>query len=585
MRGNIEVAPRRGSSTSPTKVLLTVLGINPKPASYTLGTPDKTVVGAPLAPAALFDLMPEEDRPELLLAVCTERAAQDSWPVLETALSGRCELRCIEVAAGETREDAVAFLETVMAAVPEDVDLTVDVTHGFRHFSFLMYVAALYLSALGSVCVRRAYYGLLSGDRTVRFLDLRPLLILPEWIHALRVLRETGDAEPMADSLPDNPKYCSMRRDLSRLSEAYLSGIPLELGIQSDKVLGSLKPLKRALRSELELPLSEELANRFVSTVERFAFGNSADVSIRKGTIALSEDELKRQVRLIDDLLGRGNLGAALGLMYEWTVSWVLLRKGWDGEWLNFKPTRRKATGLLGAIAAVENDAELCLRLSSEQIALGKFWRELSTVRNSYHHHGMRPRDLVGGRDAKTSIARVCKYWNGTLREVPDFLLSLGRSSGGRVLVSPIGRRPGVLFSALHACRDADGLPDICLVICSSESEAKIEEAIGKAGYTGEIARLRFEDPHSGLEEIEHLKAAGRPWLLGAEDVLINVTGGTTLIGLAAEQLANAARALGCQSVRRFALVDRRPSEKQDMEPYVVGEQFWLDCERAENAD
>ena len=586
MRGNIGVVSRSGSSTSPAKVLLTVLGLCPKPASYAFGTPVEVVVEAPLAPAALFDLMPAEERPDLLLAVCTDRAAQDSWPLLESALGGRCELQSVHVTAGETQEDVTAFLETVTAAVPEDVDLTVDVTHGFRHFSFLTYVAVLYLNALRRVRVQGAYYGLLSGGRTVRFLDLRPLLILPDWIHALRVFRETGSAEQMATSLPDTAKCESFRRDLSRMSQAFLSGLPLELGIQSNKVLGSLKPLKRALRSELELPLSEELVNRLVSTVERFTLRNSSDVSIRKGAIALSEDELKRQARLIDDLLNHGNLGAALGLMNEWTISWVVLRKGWYDEWLNLKRARDKARGFLGAVkAVVENDAELRLRLSSEVISLGRFWSKLSGLRNAYHHHGMRKRDLVGRSGAKTEVDQICKYWDGTLRDVPNFPLSLGGSSGGRVLVSPIGKRPGVLFSALHACRASGGLPDICLVICSTESEVGIEEAVGKSEYEGEIASLRFEDPHCGIHEVNRLEAAGRPWLLGAEDVLINVTGGTTLIGLAAEQLANVARDLACPSVRRFGLIDRRSPAEQDAEPYVIGEPFWLDCEKAENAN
>ena len=589
MSGNVGVDSGSDSSARTFKVLLTVLGRRPKPASYAFEAPSAKAVEADLAPAALFDLLPAEERPDLLLAVCTERATQESWPLLEAAMSGRCELKHVEVNDGETRADVAAFLETVTAAVPEDVDLTVDVTHGFRHFSFLTYVAVLYLNALRSVRVHGAYYGLLSGDCAVRFLDLRPLLILPDWIHALRVLNETGSAEPMAESLPDAPGCESLKRDLSRLSEAYLSGLPLELGMQSDKVLRGLKPLRKTLRRELELPLSKELANRLGSAVSRFAFGNSPDNSVLKGEIPLSEGELERQARLIDDLLDRGNLGTALGLMNEWTVSWVLLRTGWDGKWLEYKRARRKAAGLLGAVAAVvEHHPDLRPRLSGEQVSLGEFWQCLLPMRNAYHHHGMRPQDLVGGQDAKSAadrVRKIRKYWHGTLRAVPDFPLSLGGSSGGRILVSPIGKRRGVLFSALRACEESGGLPDICLVICSGGSEEGIEEAAGKAGYAGAIERVRFEDPHGGLDEIERMQKAARPWLFGADDVLINVTGGTTLMGLAAERLANAARDLACPSVRRFGLVDRRPPDEQDAKPYVIGEPFWLDCEKAEDAD
>ena len=45
-------------------------------------------------------------------------------------------------------------LTTVAEAIPEVADLTVDVTHGLRHFWFLAYVGVLYLAALRRVTVR-----------------------------------------------------------------------------------------------------------------------------------------------------------------------------------------------------------------------------------------------------------------------------------------------------------------------------------------------------------------------------------------------------------------------------------------------
>ena len=53
-------------------------------------------------------------------------------------------------------------------------------------------------------------------------------------------------------------------------------------------------------------------------------------------------------------------------------------------------------------------------------------------------------------------------------------------------------------------------------------------------------------------------------------------------MGLVAEALAAAARKLACP-VRRFGLIDRRPPEQQDTDPYQAGETFWLDS--AEDVD
>ena len=110
-------------------------------------------------------------------------------------------------------------------------------THGLRHFAFLTYVAVLYLAALRSVRIRAAYYGMLNRHPSPsQFLDLRPLLDLPRWVHALEVLRDTGSTLPMATTLRDGPDSQPARdsaRDLTALSEAYLSSLPLEFGVAS----------------------------------------------------------------------------------------------------------------------------------------------------------------------------------------------------------------------------------------------------------------------------------------------------------------------------------------------------------------
>lgn len=566
---------------APKHALLTVLGRDPKLAHYTL---EGRGAKEQLAPVALFKLLPEAERPEQILAVCTPEARQESWPLLEQALNGWCELRLIDVNGGETQEDVAAYLEAITDAVSDDIGLTVDITHGFRHYSFLTYIAILYLNALREIRVRGAYYGLLNRDGPSPFLDLRPLLELPDWIFALRVLRETGSAMPMAAALCDGIQN-TLARDLSHLSEAYLSGLPIELGRLAHTVRGNLKALKRMLERNHALPLSRELTGRFDETVAPFALNDPPSGDGWKRKVVLSENELDRQSRIVDDLLARGNLAAALGLMNEWTVSWVVSRRGRKDQWLDFKGARRKAAGFLGAImAVVEKEPELRERLTGEQRSLGKFWGNLTQLRNAYHHHGMRPQPLTGEKKAQNAFDAICEYWRETLRHRPQFSLSLGESSSGRILISPIGNRPGVLYSALHACReDGDELPSLCLVICSRESENGIAKAACRGGYAGEIEQFRFEDPHGGLEEIKSLAKLARSWLIGADEVFVNVTGGTTLMGLAAEEMAKAARDLACPAVRRFGLVDRRSPAEQDADPYQVGRPFWLD--RAEAKD
>ena len=432
----------------PRHVLLTVLGRNSRSARYTLKDRE---VESQLAPVALFDLLPEEERPDRILAVCTPEAKRESWPLLEQALNGRCQVEYLDVPSGETQKDVTACLEKVAGAISDDVELTVDVTHGYRHFSFLIYIAVFYLNALRNVRVRGAWYGLLKPDPPSPFLDLRPLLDLPDWIYALRVLRDTGSALPMAEAIcseTPNQSEQKVARDLSQLSEAYLSGLPIELGWQSHYVRQSLKTLKRTLeRGRRPVPLSQELVKQFDGILAGFDLDDRPLSDGWKRKIALSEDELKRQARIIDDLLSRGNSAAALGLMNEWTVSWIVLRRGWEGAWLDFGRVRRKAAGLLGAIEAVQKDPDLRHRLIEEQQLLGRFWRHLTQLRNAYHHHGMRPQPLIGEVQVRRTYTAICEYWKKTLCFCPDFPLSLGGRPAAKFSSAPSATGPAC-FSA-----------------------------------------------------------------------------------------------------------------------------------------
>ena len=572
-------------------VLVTLLGTNPRPARYVL---DGCRADARLAPVALVNLLSEDDRPDRVLALCTPEAMRDSWPLLQEDLSaGGYEIDSMDVPSGHALSDVNEFLAALCQRLTEKggrVDLTLDVTHGFRHFSFLTYTAMLYLEALDSARVRGAYYGLLAGDQPSPFFDLRPLLALPQWAYAVRVLRDTGSAMPMAEAVgagAGDQSAGQIVHCLQRLSEAYLSGLPIELGRSAGEILHyRMKPLKKLLGRGHRLPLTGELIGQLRETLEEFAFPDPIAGKGWKAKVALSEGELERQAAIVENLLDHGSVPTALRLMHEWTVSWVVCRLGSDADWLDYRKARRRAGNLLGAIRVLREepkDSGLHAMLTEDQLRLGRFWRDLSDLRNAYAHHGMRRQDLLDCREMEPKRHRIKEVWD-ELRLLPDWPVAL-QGPGGRVLVSPIGRRPGVLFSALEACRRSGNGAEasVCLVICSQETETLIEEAANEAGYAGRIERL-FIDPHGGRGEIEVAVETGRKHLVGADEVLVNVTGGTTVMGLAAEELAAEAKRFA-RPVRRFGLIDRRPPAEQDSDPYQVGEPFWLDPEEDGDAE
>lgn len=555
-------------------VLLTVLGSRSKRTCYSL---DGEKAEADLAPLALFNLLPPERRPNCVLAICTPEAEKNTWPLLSNSLSEKCEK--IDVSGCETQEGIGDYLEKITSSVPKDAELTVDITHGFRHFSFLTYMVVLYLSAFRGVRIRGAYYGMLKGEISP-FLDLSQLLELSNWVYALRVFKDTGSALPMAKAFCREGMESEIKdvcRDLLQFSEAYLSGLPIELGQKAQDICEKrLKPLKKSLKKNHKLPLTDELVSNFKDTIESFALTEAVYKNGWKSKVKLSREELHRQGVLIENLLYRESYSVAIALMREWTVSWIIYRRrcnnGDEYKWLD-KEARQSASYFLGTLGAVVSKyPELKGKLTEEQKELGRFWEGLTSLRNGYNHQGMRGEDMVGTKEIKKKIQKVKEYWCN-LRCFPHFSLDIGNRR--RVLVSPMGKSPGVLFSALKAC---EPYPDICLVICSEETRETIKDALENAGYEkGRVKELPLKDAFAGgRDEINRIVKEARNSLFGAEEVLVNLTGGTTLMGLAAEKLADEAKRLSCP-VRRFGLIDRRPPSQQETNPFREGEPFWLD--------
>ncbi len=562
------------------RVLLTILGIERKDAEYSLG---EGRYRARLAPIALFELLRPEERPQAVVAFCTEKSTAETFPELQKALSGKASVCAALIPTVSEPQDVNTFLTEMVKTCEQYGDATfmVDVTHGFRHLSFLMYVGALYLSALGQVEIDRIYYALLNAlPNASPFFDLTPLLELPKWIHAIRTLDEAGSAKLIGRLVHRHADGPAIEKIMERVSDAHAAGLPIELGHEVDRLFSQkTKPFRKMLRGD-RLPLSERVAGQLETVLAPYRLSGAASNTWGKKSLVLDEKELKRQAGLVDDLLNRGNLPAALGLMNEWTVSWVLWNQNSIGSWLDFHKVRRIAAGQIGALVQAADDPDLAPLLTPEQRELAGYWRALRDVRNALHHHGMRPRRVFGD-DFDTALKKAKDYWAKHLRHLLRIRLEFGEKRHRRLVVSPIGERPGVLFSAVKRT-SADGRPpDFCLVVCSGKSEPSVPEALSQAGFDGEHRLLRLEDPYAGKDERKRIIREARRELAAADEVLVNITGGTTLMGVVAEDLAQEARRFA-RPVRRFALIDKRPPEQQKQEPFIEGDILWLDEEESD---
>jgi hypothetical protein len=201
-------------------------------------------------------------------------------------------------------------------------------------------------------------------------------------------------------------------------------------------------------------------------------------------------------------------------------------------------------------------------------------WDSIADHRNNFAHVGMRPADvrLAGMPGLLADLITRCE---ALLQDQAAWQIAHA-GHGGTLLVTPLGHSPGVLFTALKGLR-----PARTLVLTSTDAKERLPEAVARAGADiATVKDLVAHDPFKGYAEASRLVTEAHPFLMEAREVVLNVTGGTTVLQYVAERLAREATRLGVP-VRRVALVDRRSPEEQKADPYVLGELLDLDADDA----
>jgi hypothetical protein len=579
------------SSITGQHILLTALGMLSKPTPYHRHGHDQ-IVEASLAPLALIQLLPVDGRPNRVIALCTDGAKQTTWDTFAIGVRQTLHIEAerLEIPDGRTTDEIRKIVETTAEKFSEGAELTLDVTQGLRHFPFVAYALALYLTSLRGIRLRGAYYGMLEGfDRDSKeprpILDLRPLLELPEWFHAVRVFRETGSTGPLTglmrgrrEESPQSVEADAIVTLLEKMSFTYEAGLPVELAYAAEQVASSFaKGLPSTATTQI--PLADQLSQLLSDSCHIFqrkavtqAASSKKQEAEWKSHIAADDDELHRQANLIDLYLSRNQLPLALGMMREWVVSLLLAHTGRGTKWLD-AGTRSIAERRLGALAALQRDktgrTASGITITEEQKRWAIFWNQLADLRNELHHHGMKKMPV---RYNPPEFQKVTEFWNKLKNlqcTVPEF-----GGGHGHLLITALGTTPGVLYSALCNAGDVSR----CFIVCSEQSQSSVPEAAIQAGFQGESKALVISDPHGGYTEDEQqrFRAEASRWLLESDDILVNLTGGTTLMGMAVQHLMDRGRDLD-RPCFRFVLIDRRPPEQQRVDPYVKGEVRWLD--------
>jgi CRISPR-associated DxTHG motif protein len=555
------------------QVLLTFVGRQPRAATYTLHGQQVCEDHAGLALLQLLKLLGQQ-APKTARVLATPETMPIGEKVTQRFRSKGCEAQCVGLPPAENLGD---FLRVLANTVPrERAQLVLDLTHGFRHLPMLTYAGLLYLSAIRPDAeVSGCWYGLLE-DNQARFLDLLPLVQLPEWLWALRLFWERNDATRFARLLrnelgsraqPDDDLR-TLAGEFGKFAHALAWHCPLDVAHAAGRLSQDPRRMKRALR-EAGLLAADELADRFTEILKQYQpacqVRKDQKLGVDKATLAI-------HTLLVDQAFERMDLPAAAGLLREWLVSWAWLMAGREGregrEGLD-RAEREPAGRLLGALGAIKSDPDLPdPPPDKDRQDAVDLWQRCGEIRNALAHNGMR-RQFVHELDAQ-KLKEKWQEFATSAKDRDQVDLRPGRQ--GTVLVSPLGKSPGVLAGALDCC---DPSADRLLVVTSQElvDQGQVSQALGGRLTADRLTVLALQDARGGVAELQNLVKQSKAVVAGAERVRVNLTGGTTLIGLAVEQVALAAQRLEIP-VRRFVLIEpEHPGERS--------RHAWVDPEEA----
>jgi len=584
-------------------ILLTALGKEARESNYQLGEKKESARLSSIALAKMLD-----KKPNRIVALCT-KAAEDTYDILKKemeAIKIPCEK--VTIPEGKNNDEVSEIMKKILGKIPEKSELILELTQGLRHIPFLFFAAALYLSTLKEVKIEGVYYGMMEVKRKDKdgldycpFVDLRILLEMADWFQAVKAFKEDRHARPLIKLLKDKknnlPKptckennvggpYKNFLNHITNLSLNYGAGLPLEFGKDVDAIISDILEISDPKRKEIldsKIPLFPELIMKIKESAEPYKFTNTNKPGTSKDwkkEIVLDERELEREAKLIDEYLENGLYANAIGLIREWIVSRVIASLNKCGEkitWIEHKE-REKIERILGSLYVMTKEDETRSILNEEHKWLGEIWNDFGKIRNKIHHHGMREDNV------ELEIEEIKNKWEEVKGKGKDDKWWNAKIGGGEgvLLVSPLGLSSGSLYSALVKVQgDLKLKPNKVVVISSKDGVKKLDEVKNASKYDGDIEPILFEDPHAGFNEIKKIVNETAKHLKAADEVVVNVTGGTTAMQHAVNEITKEAEGLG-KKVTQIALVDRRPVEEQRKNPYVAGELIILTKEEKE---
>ena len=198
-----------------------------------------------------------------------------------------------------------------------EINIVLDITHAFRSIPLLIFIVAAYLRQVKNIKLKHIIYGAYearnSETNKTPIFDLTPFVELLDWMNAVNVFQNYGDARPIA-SLNVNQR---MKNTLNSLSNALLVNRILEA--------------QEAAMTFNGLSFDDPQQPPFQMLIEQLK-QNYQQMAVHQPSENV-KNSLKAQFQQIKWYMENQHYLQAITLIREWIISWKCLKD--DKEWLN----------------------------------------------------------------------------------------------------------------------------------------------------------------------------------------------------------------------------------------------------------
>lgn len=534
---------------------------------YTYGNPD----GSNCAENTIFPLSLiryyreiEPDEPLSVFFLLTKGAKEHrNWEKTQTVLERWKEewglnYNTIDVPDDvESSEATLQLVKSMINVLESGDEVVLDVTHCFRDIPLTALVAALYIKEALDVKIQ-ILYGKLNSVKTpdgkeinnTETKDLTYVTKLTEWLFAARLFREYGYSKELGELTyqRNNEIRKENRGRPQKLStmKGYLTSLTNSLR------LGSIRSLRTSVRwflfafEEDDSLIKEirqyvpELDTLLPTILKRY---DKIDTGMEE--VSLNKAELDAERELMRFYLDTRDIGMALRLAREYMINILLYKEG-----------------LADSVFDKEKREEVS-RFLDESDPLRK-------ARNHVAHFGFNDSNNLA--NINTIEDHLMKLID---TDIDDLYNEMKRSkealeASPYAVVSALGLTEGALYTILNHYS-----PNLLVVVTSKQGVEILPNILEKVQFKGELHVVEVENPYGGKDEIKRVSKEVAGYLEDAKKVVINLTGGTTLLNYMLLKVGDQAR--HGKMIKTVIAVDKRSYEEQKINPYIVGEVVELD--------